>query len=380
MGRLAHLAPPVARIDGTAMARLIEAQMGETDITCEKIGRCGVITLNRPQALNALSFDMVDAMGHALEAFARAPEIRSVVVRTASAKAFCAGADIKRVAELGKEGRHDEQLAFLGAEYRNCHRIKHYPKPYIALIDGIIMGGGAGIAVNGAHRVVGDDVSFAMPEVGIGFFPDVGASYFLPRLAGCLGLYLALTGGRAALGDVVGLGLATAHIPSARFDALLDRLVDGDAADRAIAAETIASPPSELLCEQQFIARAFAAPSVVAIMSEVEAASRGGSPFAAVTLKALGSRSPTSLAVALKQMQYGPVLQFDEALKMEFRIASKIVHGHDFYEGVRAALVDKDYEPHWNPAEISKIATTYVDAYFAPLTAELKFSAPAGVA
>lgn len=340
--------------------------MSEAEITFEKIGRCGVITLNRPRALNALSLDMIAAMGGGLDEFARDAEIRSVVARSASPTAFCAGADIKRVAELGKAGRHAEQLAFLQREYRNCRRIKSYPKPYVALIDGIIMGGGAGIAVNGAHRVVGERVSFAMPEVGIGFFPDVGASYFLPRLPAKIGVYLAATGARAALGDLVALGLATAHVPAARFDALLDRLVDGEDAEGAIATEKVAPPASSLLAEGEGIERAFAAPSLAAVLAEVETQS-AGSAFAASTLKTLRARSPTSMAIALKQMQLGADLDFDAALDMEFRIASRIVLGHDFYEGVRAALVDKDHAPRWNPASVEAIEAADIAAYFAPL-------------
>ncbi len=354
--------------------------MSEAEIAWEKIGRAGVITLARPRALNALSFDMIAAMRRALDAFAQDPEVRSVVVRSASATAFCAGADIKRVAELGKAGDHAEQLAFLSMEYCNCHRIKFYPKPYVALIDGIIMGGGSGIAVNGAHRVVGERVSFAMPEVGIGFFPDVGASYFLPRLSAKIGVYLALSGGRAALGDLVTLGLATAHVPSERFDALFERIVAGEAAERAIAAEAVAPPASDLLAERDFIARSFAAPSLAAILAEIEAACRAGSTFAQTTLKVLRSRSPTSLAIAFRQMQLGAGLDFDAALRMEFRVASRIVYGHDFYEGVRAALIDKDHAPCWEPASVDAIAAADIDAHFAPLSEELEFSAPAGAA
>jgi enoyl-CoA hydratase len=354
--------------------------MSEAEISWEKIGRCGVITLRRSRALNALSFDMITDMRRALDAFARDSEVRTVVIRSASTAAFCAGADIKRVAELGKGGHHAEQLAFLSMEYSNCHGIKFYPKPYVALIDGIIMGGGAGIAVNGAHRVVGESVSFAMPEVGIGFFPDVGASYFLPRLPGRIGVYLALTGGRAVLGDLVALGLATAHVPVARFDALLERLVAGEAAERAIAAETIAPPASDLLAKRDFIARSFAAPSVAAILAEIEAACHTGSTFAQTTLKMLRSRSPTSVAIALRQMQLGAALDFDAALRMEFRVASGIVHGHDFYEGVRATLIDKDHAPRWKPASVAETAAADIDAYFAPLTDELEFSAPASAA
>jgi enoyl-CoA hydratase len=347
------------------------------EIAFEKVGRCGVITLNRPRALNALSFEMIAAMRRALDAFARDADVRSVVVRSASATAFCAGADIKRVAELGKVGHHADQLAFLRMEYWNCHRIKFYPKPYVALIDGIIMGGGAGIAVNGAYRIVGERVSFAMPEVGIGFFPDVGASYFLPRLPAKIGVYLALTGARATLGDVVALGLASAHVPAERFDALLERLAAGEPAERAIAAEAIAPAASELLAERDFIARCFAASSLAAIFAEIE---KSVSPFAEATLQVLRSRSPTSLAIALMQMQLGAELDFDAALRMEFRVASRIVYGRDFYEGVRAALIDKDHAPHWKPASIDAVVATDIEAYFRPLADELEFSERAGAA
>ncbi len=348
--------------------------MNEVEIAFEKTGRCGVITLNRPRALNALSLDMIVAMGGALDEFARDEEVRSVVVRSASPAAFCAGADIKYVAELGKTGRHAEQLAFLHAEYRNCRRIKFYPKPYVALIDGIVMGGGAGIAVNGAHRVAGERVSFAMPEVGIGFFPDVGASFFLSRLPAEVGVYLAVTGARAGLGDLVALGLATAHVPAARFDALLERLVDGQEAEHAVAAEQIAPPGSDLLAEREAIVRAFTPRSLAAVLAEIETQS-AGSAFAATTLKALRSRSPTSMAIALKQMQLGVDLDFEAALRMEFRIASRIVYGHDFYEGVRAALVDKDHAPRWKPASVGAIEAADIAAYFVPLSEELSAGA-----
>ncbi|MGC1369125.1 MAG: enoyl-CoA hydratase/isomerase family protein [Methylovirgula sp.] len=348
--------------------------MSESEITFEKTGRCGVITLNRPRALNALSLDMIVAMGGALDSFARDAEIRSVVVRSTSPTAFCAGADIKHVARLGEAGQHAEQLAFLAKEYHNCHRIRFYPKPYVALIDAIIMGGGAGIAVNGGYRVVGERVSFAMPEVGIGFFPDVGASYFLSRLPAKIGVYLAVTGARAGLGDVVRLGLANAHVPAARFDALLERLAAGEDAERAIAAEKIAPPASDLLSEREMIAQAFAAASLAAILAEVEAQS-AGSAFAAATLKVLRSRSPTSMAIALQQMQLGANLDFDAALRMEFRIASRIVYGHDFYEGVRAALVDKNHAPRWKPASVEAIDAADVTAHFAPLSEDLSAGA-----
>ncbi|HLH11025.1 MAG TPA: enoyl-CoA hydratase/isomerase family protein [Methylovirgula sp.] len=342
--------------------------MSEAEIGCEKIGHCGVITLDRPRVLNALSSAMVTGMARALDAFAKDEAIGCVVVRSTSAAAFCAGADIKRVAELGIEGKHAEQLAFLRTEYQNCHRIKFYPKPYVALIDGIVMGGGAGIGVNGAYRVVGERVTFAMPEVGIGFFPDVGSSYFLSRLPARIGTYLAVTGVRVALGDVVALGLANAHVPAERFDALFERLVTGEAVERAIAAEASTPPASELLQNRDLIARCFGAPNLAGIFAALEDTD---APFAQSALALMKTRSPTSMALALRQMQIGPALGFAEALRMEYRIANRIVHGHDFYEGVRAVLVAKDHAPNWQPPSIREVTEAEIGAYFAPQAEEL---------
>ncbi len=351
--------------------------MNEAEITCETAGRCGLITLNRPRALNALTSEMIAAMRGGLEAFARDPKVGNVVVRSANPAAFCAGADIKHVAQLGKAGRHAEQLAFLRMEYGNCRRIKFYPKPYVALVDGLVMGGGAGIAVNGAYRVFGEHVSFAMPEVGIGFFPDVGASYFLPRLPAEIGTYLAVTGARCTAGDGLALGLADAHVPAARFDALLERFAAGEDVEGAIAAERIAAPAADLLAERDVIETCFAVPTLAAVVANVEAAAGAGKAFAQATSKLLRSRSPTSMAIALRQMRFGAKLDFVEALRMEFRIASRIVYGHDFYEGVRATLIDKDHHPSWKPASVEAISAAGIEAHFAPLAEGLELFAAA---
>ena len=353
--------------------------MSDQAIISARIGHCGLITLDRPKALNALTHDMVRAMAAALDDFAQDPAIRTVVVRSASPRAFCAGADIRRVYELGKEGRHDAQLAFLRDEYRNCHRIKTYPKPYVALMDGIVMGGGAGISVNGAHRVAGDSITFAMPETAIGFFPDVGATYFLPRLSDRIGTYLAMTGGRINLGDVLALDLATAHVPSARFEALIEAFADDSDAAQAIIAESIMPPPSDILKERALISRAFAYSSAERIFAALADAAHRGSDFADAALAILSARSPSSVAVALKQMQIGGGLDFAAALNVEFRIAAKILRTHDFYEGVRVTLVDKGDVPDWQPASLDDLNADRIGAYFESLGAEdLMF--PAGSA
>ncbi len=355
--------------------------MSAQNIIFETVGQCGVITLDRPSALNALTLDMVGAIAAALEASAADSAIASVVIRSTSPRAFCAGGDIKGLYELGRAGKHVEQMAFFAAEYRLCRQISRFPKPYVALIEGIAMGGGAGISLHGTHRIAGETLSFAMPEVGIGFFPDVGGTYFLPRLPGRFGTYLALTGTRVGLGDAMALGLATAHVPAARFDALVARLAQGENVEQAIAAETVTAPESPLMQQRHFIDGCFAAPSVAAILDEIDEASYAGSNFAMTTYETIRSRSPTSLAIALRQMQLGPTLDLDAALRLEFRIAQRVVRGHDYYEGVRTVLIDKNDEPHWSPAAIEKIDAKEIEAYFAPFPeGELEFSALAGAA
>ncbi|HEY1736696.1 MAG TPA: enoyl-CoA hydratase/isomerase family protein [Methylovirgula sp.] len=332
-------------------------------VLCEKIGHCGVLTLNRGPALNALTQDMIEAIGVALTTFAADRDVKSVVIKSASPRAFCAGADIKTMYEQGRAGDHARQMQFFEAEYRLDRAIARFPKPYIALLDGIVMGGGAGISLHGSHRVASETLTFAMPEVGIGIFPDVGASFFLSRLPHHIGAYLGMTGARIGLSEALALGLATAHVPSARFDAVLSRLTQGEDVDRAIAAEQAPAPAPVLTNEQSVIEDCFSHASPMAI---VEALEKIGGDFAASTLKSLRSRSPTSVALALGQMQRGAKLDLDGALKLEFRLAQRIVRGHDYYEGVRTVLIDKGATPQWNPPTLEKIDAATIDGYFAP--------------
>ena len=355
--------------------------MSTQNITCEKIGRCGLISLDRPNALNAMTLDMVIAVAAALESYAADRDIACVVIRSTNPRAFCAGGDIKALYELGRAGKHAEQMAFFSTEYRLCRQIARFPKPYVALIEGITMGGGAALSLHGAHRVAAETLSFAMPEVGIGFFPDIGATYFLSRLPGRIGTYLALTGARVGVGDAVGVGIATAHVPAARFDALVARLSEGANVDEAIAAESAAAPDSVLLQQKHFIDGCFAAQSVAAILEEIDEASYAGSSFGMTTYETIRSRSPTSLAITLRQMQLGPSLDLEAALRLEFRVAARAIRGHDYYEGVRTLLIDKADAPCWSPAEIEKINVSDIEAYFAPLAeGELEFPAMAGAA
>ena len=206
-----------------------------------------------------------------------------------------------------------------------------------------------------------------MPEAGIGFAPDVGATFFLPRLPAHVGTYLALTSARMTCGDALAFGIAQAHVPAAQHVHIVQRLIDGEKIDAAIAAERAASPISVLAPQSTLIARCFSAASVSAILANLDDESRAGSDFARSAAHAIRSKSPTSLAIALRQMQIGTKLDIEEALRTEFRIVSRIVKGQDFYEGVRAVIIDKDNRPRWNPPAIEGLNSSYIDSYFAPL-------------
>lgn len=336
--------------------------MSET--ICERKGAAGVITLNRPQALNALTLDMVRAMRASLDAWAHDDAVTRIVVEGAGEKAFCAGGDIRKLVEAGKEGRTEEALAFWREEYELNALIASYPKPYISLIDGICMGGGVGISLHGSHRVAGERYVFSMPEVGIGFFPDVGATYVLPRLPGCTGMYLALTGARLKVADAMALGLATHAVRSEDFEAIKRKLMKGEDVDAVLDAHRREICPPPIGALRPMIDRVFAGASVGEILTDLEFEGTDAAKGIAETIK---SKSPTSLRIAFEQMRRGPGLDFREAMRVEFRIVSRILDGHDFYEGVRAVLIDKDQKPHWDPATLDEVGGPVVEAYFAPL-------------
>ncbi len=350
--------------------------MSAADVIFERTGRCGAITLNRPAALNAIDLQMVRTIGGALDDWENDPAISCVLIRGAGERAFCAGADIRALYQMGKAEQHAAQLDFFRGEYRLNRRIKLYPKPIVALADGIVMGGGAGLSVHAAQCLAGDALDFAMPEAGIGFFPDVGATFFLPRLPGRIGEYLALTGARIGCADAVAIGLASAYVPTSHYPALVERLIDGEDPATAVAAEARSPPASALLEQQPLIDRCFAAASIAGIVASLEAEDLA---FARATRDAMMAKSPSSLAVALRQLRIGGGLSIDDALRTEFRIATRIIKAADYYEGVRAAIIDKDRRPAWRPAAIDALTATDVDSYFLPLTDELTFAAQLAV-
>src|SRR3569833_770172 len=259
-------------------------------------------------------------------------------------------------------------LSFYGEEYVLNTMIKHYPKPYVALIDGIVMGGGVGLSVHGSHRVAGDRFSFAMPEVGIGFFPDVGATWFLPRLPGELGSYCALTGERLNAADGVAATIATHRVASARFADLTDALCSAVPVEATLAAFAGAAGEGKLAPHRSEIDRLFTGERVEDVLIALDDSRTGaGAEFAAVTATTIRKKSPTSLKLALAQMRAGAALSFQACMQTEFRIVSRVIHGHDFYEGVRAVIVDKDNAPHWRPATLADVSDAEIASHFAPL-------------
>jgi enoyl-CoA hydratase len=328
--------------------------------------------LNRPKALNALTLGMVRIMHEALDAWEHDQAVKCVVVSAAGDRAFCAGGDIRNLYDLGLAGRVDEALQFWWEEYPLNVRIKRYPKPYVALIDGIVMGGGVGVSLHGSHRIAGERYAFAMPEVGIGFFPDVGATYALPRLPGNVGTYLALTGARVGQGDALALGLATHTAKSAALADIEQALIAGEPVAHVLSTHAGAPKAGQLGEHRAAIEACFSGARVSDIITALEGAMVRGSAFASDAAAAMATKSPTSLAIALEQMRRGGELSFEDAMRAEFRIVSRIVLGHDFYEGVRALIVDKDQATVWEPAAIGDVTDAAVAAYFAPLDKELE--------
>ena len=347
------------------------------DILFERHGTAGLVILSRPHALNAVTHAMVRALTEQLVAWADDTAVTRVIVLAAGTRAFSAGGDLKAIHELGRSGRYDDALEFWWDEYRLNALIKHYRKPYVALIDGVVMGGGAGISINGSHRVAGDAFRFAMPEVGIGFFPDVGATWFLARLPGELGTYCALTGDRLDAADGVGCGIATHRVRSARFSELIEALCGAVPVDAVLAAFTEPVEVGTFMLQRPAIDRWFNANHVEEILASLEdsAARLGGDgDFARTAAAAIRAKSPLSLKLALALQRRGRTLAFDECIRTEYRVVSRVVRGHDFYEGIRAVIIDKDQAPDWQPSALAAIREAEVERHFAPLAQELDLS------
>ena len=334
--------------------------VSDPHIKSEKRGALGLLTLARPGALNALTHGMVKAIAARLSDWAADDAIRAVAIRS-EGRAFCAGGDIRAVQQAVAAGS-DAGAALLRDEYRMNALIGAYPKPYVALIHGICMGGGAGVSVHGSHRLADSSLAFAMPETAIGFVPDIGSSYFLSRAPGGIGLYLGLTAERIGLGDALEAGLVTHAVEHAHFDAVIEGLEKGEAINRVIAPFVRKAPPGPLSPHRRQIETIFSASSVEAILERLD---RDGSDFARTTAQIIRSRSPTSLTIVFRQLRAAATLDLKQCLAMELRLALRLLPGHDFREGVRAALVDKDRAPKWQPSALAGVGD--IDAYFAAL-------------
>jgi enoyl-CoA hydratase len=351
-------------------------------------GGVATLTINRPKALNALTLDNYRRIAPTLDAWEADPSVHAVVIRGAGERAFCAGGDVRAVYEAGRgiSGSRDLTATFFREEYELIRRIHLFAKPYIAIIDGITMGGGAGMSVNGAYRVATERTLFAMPETGIGLFPDVGATRFLNRCPGYVGRYLGLTGARLSADDALYCGFATHIVKKDRVEALLDEL--GRASQKSgferstvesclgrFAAKPGAMPLALL---QPAIDRCFAGRTIEGMLEALAAEASGGGAnvaWAEKTRADLLTKSPTSLKVTLRQLTIGRDYNLDAALTLEYRLTQHFMAAHDFYEGIRAILIDRDQKPRWRPATLAEVGDSVVDGYFASIgDRELRFT------
>ena len=321
-------------------------------IAFERRGALGLVTLTRPDALNALTHDMVLAMTARLNGWAADDRVAAVAIR-GEGRAFSAGGDIRVIHDRGRAGEPFDR--FFADEYALNILIESYPKPYVALVNGVAMGGGVGVAYHASHVVVGERARFAMPECGIGFFPDVGGTALLSAL-GLAGRYLGLTGARLNAAQQIALGLADAHASLERQGSLLDALASGASVDEATERAVTTSGGEAVADDHVFAAFGREDPSAIV-------AYLGASDVA----DPMRGKSPTSLHVASRQLALGSGLTFGQCMGIEARIAHRMLRGHDFYEGIRAAIIDKGATPAWSPASLDAVSRADVDAYFAPV-------------
>jgi len=328
--------------------------------------RLGRLTLNRPKALNALTRDMVRTIHRALLDWQQDDGVIAILIDGAGERGLCAGGDIRSIYDSAKTGRFESD-DFWREEYILNAFIAHYPKPYIALMDGIVMGGGVGISAHGSHRIVTERTRLAMPEVGIGFVPDVGGTFLLSRAPGELGTYAGLTASQLSGADAMVCELADDHMQSGDIAEFIDVLTfceDADQLDGIIAAHT--SPPgdSNLVRRRETIDRCFAGESVEDILQALD---QQHNEFCADAAKRMRRHSPTSLKVTLRALRQARALPDLEAcLQMEYRVATACIRGHDMIEGIRAVVVDKDQSPLWQPAQLADVREEVVQSFFGP--------------
>lgn len=349
----------------------------DKEIVAQKENGIVTITLHRPEALNALTLEMIRLLSSGLRRWEDEDDVRAIIFRGAGDKAFCAGGDVKAAYELGmryRKGIADERLMtlFFGEEYRLNRQLFHYKKPTFALMNGITMGGGFGIAGPCRYRLASEKTRFAMPETNIGFFTDVGSAWFLNRSPGQTGTYLGLTGNAIGPADTLQCGFATHLVPAARLDecaAAIEKTLRADASpamlEKTLSSFTVLPDDStaELAKNRDIIDRCFGHVSVEDIIAALE---KESDPWAQAARRTLEARSPTSLKIVLSHLRRSKNEDFDTIIARDFVLAQHFMKGLDFYEGVRAALIDKDKTPRWSPARLSDVSAQYVDSYFSP--------------
>lgn len=344
----------------------------EPEVLIRIEGAVGRITLNRPGALHALTTNMCRLMIDALQTWEDNPIVKLVLIDHSGERGFCAGGDIRMLAESGA-GDGAAAREFFHTEYRLNHLLFHYPKHTIAIMDGITMGGGVGISRPCRFRIATERTTFAMPETGIGLFPDVGGGWYLPRMPDSIGLWLALTGARIKAADCELVGVATDYIESAAVDRFKQGLVADPARMETLLTEMEADagrPP--LAAHQDEIHRIFGLGSVEAI---VEALQREDTDWAREQLKVLATKSPQTLKVAFRQLKLGAEARtFADNMAMEYRIGARVVQRHDFLEGVRAVIVEKDNAPKWSPDSLEGVTEAMLDEIFAPLPSDQEWT------
>ena len=335
------------------------------DVLIRRAGAVGHISLNRPRALHALTQAMCEAICAALLEWRDDQDIEALILDHAEGRGFCAGGDVTMVRRSALDDSGAVGRAFFHAEYRMNHLLFTYPKPVIAVMDGVTMGGGVGLALPCRYRLATENTLFAMPEGAIGLFPDVGAGWYLPRLPGRIGQFLALTGARLDGPECLWAGLATHYLPSEHLPALKERLLEApsdiDEAIRELASS--GPPPARLMGNAERIARLFASDTLDGVIAALSA---DPSEWAAKELKAVTAKCPTTAKVALRQFA-GTRDDFAAEMALEYRLACRMMMRPDFAEGVRAVLVDKDNAPNWQPARPQDVTEVMLDAIFAPL-------------
>ena len=342
------------------------------EVLFERRGRLGLITLARPKALNALNAGMCAAILSQLEDWETDDDIAVVAIQGEGERAFCAGGDVVGLHRAGQAGSADWE-DFFAVEYRMNHKIGTYPKPYVAILDGITMGGGVGLSIHGDYRIATENTLFAMPETGIGLIPDVGGTHALPRLPGELGAFLGLTGARLKAEDCLLAGIATHYTKADNIPGLLEELAAGVDGVADVIDQFAAAPEAEAPLQQyrDEIDRHFAADSCEEIMASLSM----GSEWAEAQRDLLMKMSPTSMKLTLRALREGADDDLAGCLKREYRLVGNIKSGNDFFEGVRAQLIDKDRKPRWNPSNLRDVTDEMVDGYFAePPHGDLKLS------